>query len=154
MASYMLLRAVNYRSASPTQKFILLLRYISKAACVVRWKYGKIVSECRRTLSASLDFQVHTERVQGKFCFSRFHIWKYNLKNSPPKRLHYTVMKKRKKNDVEKSLQSRFNGGGIGQELCSTFCSSPFYNLIPFFWSNHGPAEHNSTAIKLSVIFN
>lgn len=64
----------------------------------------------------------------------------------------------RDKKLAEESLQSPdvmgVGGWGMGQEVRSNICSSPSYNLVFSFWSNHGPAEHNCTAIKLSVIFN
>lgn len=59
----------------------------------------------------------------------------------------------------EKFEESIFDRGHWGKNSGAVSAMGPltisFFLVAVFsFWSNHAPAEHNSTAIKLSVIFN
>lgn len=108
MASHTLLRAANYISAPSAQKRVILLRYISKVVYSMICKYDKRASKSRRSLSASLDFQVCTKWDGVTFRLRSFHLLKYNLRNALPRSLHHIAMR----NLLKKLCRAQTGGGG------------------------------------------
>lgn len=113
----------------------------------MRCKYDKIVWKSRRTLSASLDFQVHTEWVQVTFCPRRLRLSKYNLKNPPPRRLHYTVIRNLQKKVCK--VQTWWGAWGKNSETISA--AVPL--TISFSVSEAITGQQSTTAPQLSCLW-
>lgn len=123
--------------------------HFKRRSLFTSWECDKIVWKSRRTLSASLDFQVHTEWVQVTFCPRSFYLSKYNLKTPSLGTLYYTVLK-----NLEKKVckgHTWWGGWGIGQGLRTISLAVP--PTISFSVSEAITGQQSTTAPQLSCLW-